>query len=512
MIVMLFKHIYILTSHLLLLLSIGGVVSGDLVYLKSGDVVEGEVAYEGDDLVVSLPGGGAVVFKPKDVQRVDAEISPNILFQQKLSVMQNNADQCVKLAKWALLKHMPTEYVLALRMALKVDTGHLEAKKLLETFEYHHKRLPINRDASDILLRTLGSEFTIVRTPHFRVAYDSSYLYAKTSADRMEEVYQHFIKFFTLRHFHPVPLNDRLEVILFKDKATFKAYAKHQKNGFSMRAIENLGGYYSTETNRSYFYDITNTKQYRTVLSQQLDNIKSLRENIKKLKDNINEISNAGAERRYNLTGVDGRDNSSLSSISRDEAIRVLSSSLEKIKLNYKNSQLHYDKIENEADEMNIALCVHELTHHLAFACGVQNSRVHNPKWITEGLATYFESPIYGNWYGPGEVHVEKLNRFISTDQSYMFVTMDELIGDDNMFNLAHDRSGDGYAAAWSLFYFLTEKHHEPLFDYMYDLSLKVGQGEYRRYARLEDFEKYFGKIDKLDIQWRNYMTRLAHK
>jgi hypothetical protein len=496
-IAMWFKHFLLFTYHFLLLLSIVGVACGDLVTLKSGEVVEGEIAYEGDDVVVTLPGGGAIVFKPKDVERVESAISPLIIFQKKLSMFQDDADQCVTLAKWALRKNMSNEYVLALRMALKVQQGHAEATHLLADFQYRRQRLPINYVASDKLLRELGGDFTIERTAHFRVAYNGDYLYAKTSADRMEDVYRQFIKFFNLRKFHPVPLSDRLEVVLFNNKVTFSAYAKRQSSGFSLKAIKNLGGYYSPDINRSHFYDISNTEQHRHTVMQQLSN-------INKLKENIEEISRASASSRFKLTGGEsGHDNGTLSSIPRDEAMLVLKSSLKKM-------VLHYDKIVKGANEMNIALCVHELTHHLAFACGIQNNQVHNPKWITEGLATYFESPIYGNWFGPGEVHAEKLKLFITTDQSYMFVTMDELIGDDEMFDLAHDRSSDGYAAAWSLFYFLTEKHHEALFDYMYDLSLKVGTGEYRRFSRLEDFEKYFGKIETLNKQWRNYMTYLA--
>ena len=63
--------------------------------------------------------------------------------------------------------------------------------------------------------------------------------------------------------------------------------------------------------------------------------------------------------------------------------------------------------------------------------------------------------------------------------------------------------------SAWSLFYYLAEREHESLFDYIYNLSLRVDNKTYSAKQRLKEFEAYFADISIIERRWRNYMKDL---
>ena len=78
----------------------------------------------------------------------------------------------------------------------------------------------------------------------------------------------------------------------------------------------------------------------------------------------------------------------------------------------------------------------------------------------------------------------------------------------DKIFDVADQLTADAtYASAWALFYYLAEYHHEQLFDYIYELSLRISSQPYDQSQRCSDFEKYFGKINQIEENWRIAMS-----
>jgi hypothetical protein len=125
-----------------------------------------------------------------------------------------------------------------------------------------------------------------------------------------------------------------------------------------------------------------------------------------------------------------------------------------------------------------------------------------------EGLAVYFEAPQEGQWDRPGLVNRKRLETFADTKGA---IRLSELITNDKLFygNPSQSEMASAYANAWALFYYLVEEQHENLFDYIYDLALRITDQPYPEEERIADFEKFFGNPSQLEQSWRSFMERL---
>jgi len=84
---------------------------------------------------------------------------------------------------------------------------------------------------------------------------------------------------------------------------------------------------------------------------------------------------------------------------------------------------------------------------------------------------------------------------------------LEELISTDDLFDLSNSRASAAYADAWALFYYLSRQQHEALFDYIYDLSLRIADTPYTARQRRNDFDNYFGHLELLEHRWLAHMA-----
>lgn len=461
-------------------------VQGDIVYLKDGGSIEGTLTRQGDKIRVEFRTG-SIEIGQEDVERIEVRALPQRIFSDQLLKAGDNADACVKLAQWALAKDMSREYIQGLRRALQIDGQHKLARQLLRDFQHRVKYLPENHDAADKLIRDMGPDFQVLRTHHYRICYSSSDIFADICGETLEKVYDQFVYFFTNRQFDPVPITDRLEVVLFDTKEQYIAFATKVKSEF-----KNSAGFYDSETKRCYFYDALNTGdflQQRHQLYDVIDETNKMRKQIRQNHD----------QQGYVWVDPEGNEQP----ISRAQAIDKLDR--RKVDIDHRLDELHL-----HYRESNITTSVHEAVHQLAWQSSIQSHLHETPLWLSEGLATYFEAANEGQWYGPGEIHHRRLSLFLVDNDSDGYVSLDELIASDDLFNLDQSRAGTAYAAAWSLFYYLSQQHHEAFFDYVYDLSVEVSRKPYSKAERIRRFENYFGDRNILENQWRYTMESLA--
>lgn len=458
-----------------------------MVYLKDGGMVEGKVQQLADKIVVDFQTGSVSINK-SDIERIESRALPQQIFNEKLMHIGDDADACVKVAQWALAKNMPQEYVLGLRRALQIDRKHAEARRLLRDYQHRMAYLPENETAARKMLVDMGPDFHILRSHHYRICYNSSDIFAEITAELLEDVYDQFVHFFTDRNFDPAPITDRLEVVLFDARHQYIDYTARIK-----REYVNSAGFYDYTSRRCFFYDALNTGQF---LQERTKAIQAIEEN-KKLRRKV--LQNRDA-RTYYWTNPQGQRES----LRRSEVLAQLDQSDEEI-----NQFL--EDLRNQYRDSNITTPVHEAVHQLAYQCGIHSRTHENPLWLVEGLATYFEAAHKGRWYGPGDIHTKRLDLFLVNDESDDYVGIAELISSDKLLKLDQSRASAGYAAAWSLFYYLSHQYHEALFDYIYDLSVRSSREPYNKTQRIKDFNQYFGRLSDLEYQWRQYMAPLSH-
>ena len=152
-----------------------------------------------------------------------------------------------------------------------------------------------------------------------------------------------------------------------------------------------------------------------------------------------------------------------------------------------------------------LASTTHEAAHQLAFNTGVQKRGVMYPLWVSEGLATAFETENPSEPFGPGHVNVRRqrdLHRALDEDRLlplHRFVVGVRVPHDDPRFASAL------YAQAWSLFQYLYLERPEELGGYLSMLA-DLPPGRRSEATRRREFIEAFGPIETLEAAWRAHI------
>ncbi|MCE9630921.1 MAG: DUF1570 domain-containing protein [Planctomycetia bacterium] len=157
-----------------------------------------------------------------------------------------------------------------------------------------------------------------------------------------------------------------------------------------------------------------------------------------------------------------------------------------------------------------VATLVHEATHQMAFNCGMHRRLAPVPLWVSEGIATYFETPDLDNtrgWRGIGKVNRPRLDHFLATHRAGDIAT---LIASDERFRAAEGPL-DAYAAAWSLTRHLVETRKKQFVDYLHMQAAKLPLADDSAADRRREFEASFGQSpEEIEEEVVKAMARLA--
>jgi hypothetical protein len=158
-----------------------------------------------------------------------------------------------------------------------------------------------------------------------------------------------------------------------------------------------------------------------------------------------------------------------------------------------------------------VSTIVHEATHQIAFNCGLHTRLSDCPVWFSEGIAVYFETPDLRSakgWNGIGTVNRIRFEHFQKYLPHRPADSLQTLLTDDKRFRDAK-QSLDAYAEAWALTYFLIKQRPKEYVEYLRILSTKKPLLHDTPEKRLDEFQKAFGDIKKLDVDFLRYMGRV---
>ncbi len=166
---------------------------------------------------------------------------------------------------------------------------------------------------------------------------------------------------------------------------------------------------------------------------------------------------------------------------------------------------------EPEAEPL-VATIVHEATHQISFNCGLQTRLAPNPLWLSEGLATFFETPDLGSsrsWSGIGNVNYSRFERYVQNDDAGRVAPLARMIGDDQVFR-DPETAVDSYAQAWAWNYFLIKWKPKEYAAYLKMLAAKPLLTEDAPRKRVAEFRKHFGDdLEKLEAEFYRRMGRV---
>ncbi len=193
----------------------------------------------------------------------------------------------------------------------------------------------------------------------------------------------------------------------------------------------------------------------------------------------------------YDLTGVEGMIPSNMR-VNRDTLVQQILSRPEA--------------------ERTVATIVHEACHQIAFNCGLQTRLGASPLWLSEGLATYFESPDLtskGGWGGIGKINQHNYNNLVQYLPVRTPDSLTLLLSDDSRLRNGETMT-QAYAEAWGLTHFLVQTRAKDFVKYLQGVrEIPIGTQPSTR-ERLDMFRSCFGDdLTKIDRDFLRHLQRL---
>lgn len=161
----------------------------------------------------------------------------------------------------------------------------------------------------------------------------------------------------------------------------------------------------------------------------------------------------------------------------------------------------------------NSKTIIHEATHQTAFNTGIHSRYAPVPRWISEGLAMYFEAKGVNNsmYYSKQK---DRINRSRLIELKAFFKRgkvkgkVAQLVVSDQLFrsdpNLA-------YALSWGLTFFLSEKMPDEYHAFLKKDGKRSDFQDFTARDRASDFGAAFGSdISSLEARMKQFITQLS--
>jgi hypothetical protein len=162
--------------------------------------------------------------------------------------------------------------------------------------------------------------------------------------------------------------------------------------------------------------------------------------------------------------------------------------------------------------ERTVATIVHEACHQISFNCGLQVRLGDNPLWLSEGIATFFESPdgsSTNGWGGTGKVNRHNLNHLALYLPKRTSDSLERLLMEDNRLR-SGETSTFAYAEAWGLTYYLIKSKPKQFVTYLKMIRDRPLGKQSSSKERIELFQECFGDdLAKFDKEFIRFMAKV---
>lgn len=369
------------------------------------------------------------------------------------------------------------------------------------------RELPTDARQEAALLVVVGKGFRIQHTPHFLIAHNVAVAEVRPFVARVEQVYSSIYRFCA---FHKIAADEprrKLEIIFFDRFSEYERYAHRVK----FPAAGTYGFYYDLD-NRAAFYNVAND----TELVQLRRELHRAERSAAAMEKRI--AQTPAASTQITLEYGDGTSRT----MSRDQARKEFRKTSDRLK---KLSA----RTDSYAENINRTVVQHETTHQVFFNAGVLVRGGQNPAWLSEGLATLFETPPTGAGSGVGVVNRLRLSDFraaVGADESRRNPTpeavlaamhkgalapLDELLTNPTLFETRGEKGAAYYAEAWALVHYLNRTKSKEFVAYLKLIAARPAGLLYDHAAEIADFEQAFGKADDAFVRrWARYILALA--
>ncbi|MHC4991973.1 MAG: DUF1570 domain-containing protein [Planctomycetota bacterium] len=314
----------------------------------------------------------------------------------------------------------------------------------------------------------LPEDFRELETRRYVVFSDADPKWTREQAERLERAYDRFIHFAHRLDLRPLPLRHKLVAVVFSDIEDFRPFAR--QDGLIMEAA---AGYYSPPADRLVFFHV-----------ESLENVARIRESLQTQYDELEAARRAA--RRQSSLGY--RDEGRAMRRAVDQQLEQATS---------RESQLN-----DFARRQSIVVTVHEAIHQLMFHTYVQSPHVEHPAWLSEGLATTFETDNPKAAFGPLREFSRRRDGFTRLLEQDRLLPLRRLVTIDHATLQSNPAVADVlYDQSYAFVTWLCRNRKLQLQDFIHRLN-ELPAGNVTGEKHLEVFEAAFGDVDRLERIW----------
>jgi hypothetical protein len=309
-------------------------------------------------------------------------------------------------------------------------------------------------------MRNLGDNFRRYETDHFILLSDSDEAWTRERGELLEQARAQYYRVARKMDLPVFPHSSKLICVLFDNHTDYQAFAR-KHDGLEARWV---AGYYATASNRVVFYNDATSPAYSAVRTR----ISSYEEQLRQRRDEADQAS----KRR------------------QDNRARQLLSSAEELE---QRIQMERSRMGQRAAAYSTAKTVHEAVHLLAFNTGMQMGDRDYPFWLSEGLATSFETDDANFSFGPDRSHaVNRRERFERLRREGRLRPLRDLVSRTEAPTHDAEAAEAMYCQSYALFVHLYRADPQSMGRYMSAL-LAEPAGRIKPERHLELFESHFG-------------------
>lgn len=425
---------------------------------------------------------------------------------------EDSPQKRVDLAEWALNRGLIAQFNLLMESVAKQESPPAALKATVAAYRQLQDELKV-KDGEELVVRPLADDPETIKfwkdkfngtlkgpylTPHYAILYDAGTnnpAEVKQLGLRLERSFQGFYYWFALKgQALPLP-KKRLTIVLIDQVDEFKRW-----HGLFDSVPLVVDGFYARRENLPMLSSVRQDEAYEIFR-----------------KRNQQELWAQG----WNMEGLVEGKGLRLNKM-RDEYVRAMTLAV-------------LQKAMQEAGD--VATCTHVGAEQLVAISGLIPRNVTAPEWIQSGMASLFETPKGALWIGYGGPHWDYLVEFKRWEKAGAMDTPEvalERVITDYYFHRAHNpREKDAEQrhawrelsrmTAWSLTYFLAQRHKQELMSYFQELSSlprdlefdpEVLLGCFARAMNIADPTKPRGfnveKMNALAKEWHQFIFNTA--
>lgn len=320
--------------------------------------------------------------------------------------------------------------------------------------------------AEDTVRRLASRDHVRYETRHWLVLSDADVAWTREQGGRLERTVAEYRRVMRRLGIEPGPIRHKLVCVLFDDRADYRRFARSA----DQVAAEWVAGYYSPAADRTVFYR-----------ADANPSVVAARARLAELEDDL-----AGIESRL----LDARREGDLDRARRLETQRTAWR---------KHLGGESRRISAFTNEVGVATIIHEAAHQLLFHTGVQSGAVPPPIWISEGLATAFETDSPSGAFGPDFEYPARRDRFRELMATGAMLPLRDIVRWDEVPSSDSEVIDALYHQAYALTTWLFRARRGELRSFL----IAIRDAPPRSDAdRLAAFERAFGPVDRLEKQW----------